>query len=223
MDEEPQTGPVTWEVQEWPAPQAKAKAKGKAKAKAKGSPKAKAKAKTRRQYKKKAPEPERPLTVQRYLPPCFTATLPLEQEESRLSRELGTAIHAVDFGAAGRKPAVLRPLLLGPGGQQKTPLHLVGGKEDGETYYCSQQLDQSPTARVLLRVSGSKSEAYSRMPLLRTPSRHVAWPEGCIATRVPDKFVGKDATTGGQSEISPGLARALGMLKEAAWRNGACT
>lgn len=91
-------------------------------------------------------------------------------------------------------------------------MQCVLGKEDGLTYYCTEPLEKSSSARNLLAACPTLNKAYSRMPLLRSPSAPFPW-KGPAAVQAADiKFEG-EAATAGQCEISVSLAKALGLLQ----------
>eukprot|EP00971_Amphidinium_carterae_P224586 4455247-Amphidinium_carterae.3 len=60
--------------------------------------------------------------------------------ECRLSRELGTSVHLVNFRQRKVKPLCLRSL------DQAQLVHLVAGKESGVTYYAATTLCASASA-----------------------------------------------------------------------------
>ena len=67
-------------------------------------------------------------------------------------------------------------------------------------------------ARNLLAACSHINQAHARMPLLRTPSTFIPW-KGPPALLAADILVEGIATTGGQREIAPSLAKAMGLLR----------
>jgi hypothetical protein len=59
-------------------------------------------------------------------------------------------------------------------------------QEDGKCYYSRKNLTESPTATWAMGASPSLQKAYSRLPLLLTPTTPVALEEGFAATVTKD-------------------------------------
>ena len=115
--------------------------------------------------------------------------------ESRLSRELGAPVFGLNLGARNRKPGRLEPLAFPTAPSTVPSLTMILGKEDGEAYYAANKpLFESPTA-VKILVAKNQQEAYSRMVLLRAPSRCVAVPRGTTATASSDLYNEATAVT----------------------------
>ena len=117
-------------------------------------------------------------------PPCFLApgytALGLNAgKPCRLSRELGATIYCKNWEARRNKLAVLYPLRFEGHECRVPPLQAIIGREDGHThtYYSSEPLQSSPSAVWMLHASDSKQKAYSRLPLLLTPSTSLQFPK----------------------------------------------
>lgn len=92
-------------------------------------------------------------------------------------------------------------------------LHFLLGKEDGHVYYAANPLQSSPTAVWILNAADTMQEAYSRLPLLVTPTASVPPPPGFAATLTGDvggNAKGDTPKTDGQSEISVVTAKEHG-------------
>ncbi|CAE7510964.1 unnamed protein product [Symbiodinium natans] len=147
------------------------------------------------------------------------AVLPTELDSSRLSREIGD-IASVDWKCGKRKPEQLVPLIIqGVRADTVRPtLQAVVGKEDGLTYYASQPLRQSVSAMRLLTAAQNVQEAYSRLPLLLSPSTPCVVPQcGFRVEIVEDDYPGEDRTqdptTDGASDVGTAAAVRLGLIK----------
>ena len=150
-----------------------------------------------------------------FIPPNAVAVLPELLPESRLSRSLGVDVFSVKFGNKTRKPQWLVPLAIqGVAVVQRPCLQAVVGKESGKVYYASKPLSESLAAVCLLQASSSVQEAYSRLPLLLSPSEAQAFPSNLTVTLADDIYHGEDATTDGASDIGWRDAVRLNVLKE---------
>ena len=89
---------------------------------------------------------------------------------SRLSRELGTPIYSFNFGSRARKPRYLHPLQIEGQETHFPDLVAIAGKESGMMYYSASHLSKSPTACPVLGGCDNVRKAYSRFPLLLSPS-----------------------------------------------------
>ena len=158
-----------------------------------------------RKIQGKMPPPE-------FVPPGYVAVCPTPLEDSRLSRELQTEIFAINFGTRKAKPRRLEPLQIDVSGNGRPSLTALLGKEDGLTYYGSKPLFENPTAVRVLKAATSMQAAYSRMVLLRSPSRLVPLPPGVQATLSPDILFQEVAVTDGQAEVSIEFGRRIGLL-----------
>ena len=127
---------------------------------------------------------------------------------SRLARELRTDVCGINFGARKSKPRRLEPFVVYSNESNLPYLTCLLGKEDGETYYASKPLFESPTAVRLLKVAKTLQAAYSRMVLLR----FVPLPCRVGLTLSDDIFFKGTAVTDGQAEVSVEFGQRIGLL-----------
>lgn len=121
------------------------------------------------------------------------------------------------------------PLLLSllPGQSGSLTLPLFGGRlpppspytsslarKMGTLNYSFAHISSSPFAQAIFTASSTFQKAYSRLPLLLSPSRPVPWPANFAATVTPETFHHKTCATDGQSEVSPQVAREIGLLPQ---------
>ena len=76
---------------------------------------------------------------------------------------------------------------------------------------------------LVLQASASVQEAYSRLPLLLSPSRHQAFPRDLATTLVEDVYNGEDATTDGASDIGWRDAVRLNLLDISSRTKSTCS
>ena len=150
-------------------------------------------------------------------PPCmvpagFIAIRPGLHPESRLSRELGCSIFVVAFKTLRGKPGKLLPLQVVGTPCPHPPIHLVAGKESGSTYYAAKPLWHSPSARAVLEACADVQEAYKRLVLLLSPSTTKGFAAAAHVEKSPDIHHAGVAVTDGQSDVSPELAKQIGLL-----------
>ena len=114
-----------------------------------------------------------------FLAPGYTALGLNAGKPCRLSRELGATFYCKNWEARRNKLAVLYPLRFEGHECRVPPLQVIIGREDGHThtYYSSEPLQSSPSAVWMLHASDSKQKAYSRLPLLLTPSTSLQFPK----------------------------------------------
>lgn len=155
---------------------------------------------------------KRPNPAWDILPNGWAAVLPEQCTQSRLSRELGCEVYAAQFGCLGRKPLRLR-LWRGQGNRPwPATLYLLAGKEDGTTYYTSRDLAASPSAIALLGADQLVAKAYSRLPLLLSPSTTFCPVAELVRVEPDARSDTDDVSTDGQAELGIEAARALGLL-----------
>ena len=104
-----------------------------------------------------------------FIPHGYLVVLPKPLESSRLSRELNAPLFSVQYGSRKRKPQTLAPLSVAAVPTHR-PLHAVCGEEDGQVLYSAEHLDRSSSAQLVLNAADDLQDAYSRMPLLASPS-----------------------------------------------------
>jgi len=149
-----------------------------------------------------------------FIPHGYLVVLPKPLESSRLSRELNAPLFSVQYGSRKRKPQTLAPLSVAAVPTHR-PLHAVCGKEDGQVLYSAEHLDRSSSAQLVLNAADDLQDAYSRMPLLASPSTSYKLPEHVQVRWAPDLYgPANAATTDGQAECSPDVARSLMLLPE---------
>ena len=94
------------------------------------------------------------------IPRGYIAFLPTPHGESRLSREIGSTIYAVDWGIWGFTPSNMQPLEL-DGHRSLFPwLPCLCTNEKGETYY------RASAVRNVLDAGSTSKVAYARLALL---------------------------------------------------------
>ena len=148
-----------------------------------------------------------------FVPANALAVVPEKMEPTHLSRSLQVDVFCVDFGTRTRKPDWLVPLTVeGVATTERPCLRALSGKESGNVYFASKPLANSLAAMLVLQASASVQEAYSRLPLLLSPSRHQAFPRDLATTLVEDVYNGEDATTDGASDIGWRDAVRLNLL-----------
>jgi len=138
--------------------------------------------------------------------------IPSVSGECRISREKGLVIFVYNWGSQTLKPNHLR--ILDECHRPGFPAVLFGftGREDGATYYATRDVFTSASFMWLLHWSATRSEAYSRMPLLLSPSQYELSVEGVTIVYVPEKLNDCDVDPkDGQLEISPDLVRWWGF------------
>ena len=122
-------------------------------------------------------------------------------------------------GIVKRKPRSLRPLELSAvdTGNGLLEPHIVGGSEKGHCYYCAAPLFRSASARTRLLVACPTAQtAYKCLLLSIRPSEILAWPQGVVADKGARILHRGIPPTDGQSEVSPELAKLLGLLAQEA-------
>ena len=141
------------------------------------------------------------------IPRGYLVVLPKPLQSSRLSRELNSPLFSVQYGSRKRKPQTLAPLSV-TGVPTHRPLHAVCGKEDGQILYSAERLDRSSSAQLVLNAAADLQDAYSRMPLLTSPSISYKLTEQVQVQWAPDlNSPANEATMDGQAECSPDVAR----------------
>ena len=122
------------------------------------------------------------------------------------------------------KPAVLYPLRFQGHDCKVPPLQVVIGREDGQTYYSSEPLQSSPFAVWMLHASDNKQKAYSRLPLLLTPSTSLQFPTGFFKATLTEDIAEKqtwvvqgmevkvEVVKTKRQSISPPLAKDSGIF-----------
>ena len=132
----------------------------------------------------------------------------------RVSRETRAPVFTVNFGSGKAKPRILRPLTVqGARVEAEWPtLQALSGKESGTVYYSEKGLQESASAVRLLTAAASLQEAYSRLPLLFTPSQPKSLPPNLKVVLVEDIFHSGVATTDGASDVGWRSAVELGLL-----------
>ena len=168
----------------------------------------------RRRMARKTSSPE-------MVPANMLALCPEPMPPSSFSTDVGSPVYVVDFGPTRPKPRSLRPLELAGYEHGRAELFCISGKEKGQTYYCACSLLQSKGAQAVLRASESLQDAYKRLPLLLSPSKPISWP-GTLAEPAGDIHFRGTPITDGQSEVSPSLAKRLGILPPGAGREQPC-
>ena len=103
-------------------------------------------------------------------------------EDCRLQREVTSTICNTKFKYGGAPIELLE----WPGTAQSERIWLLIGKENGSHYYSQSSLSESPTAMAILEAADSKEDAYSRLPLLLTPSTLCEWQPGEMTCEVVD-------------------------------------
>lgn len=89
------------------------------------------------------------------------------------------------------------------------------GKEDGQILYSAERLDRSSSAQLVLNAAADLQDACCRMPLLTSPSTSYKLAEHVQVRWAPGlNSPADEATTDGQAECSPDVARSLGLLPE---------
>ena len=151
------------------------------------------------------------------IPDGYVAMCPRSSLSCRAGRELDATVLCVNWGARKSKPLFIRPLHFqgfpAPSTAQPLPSQFfLIGKEDGHTYYSSSHISSSPSAQAIFTASATFQQAYSRLPLLLSPSRSVPLPTNFKATVTPDIFHNKTCATDGQSEVSPQVGWEIGLL-----------
>ena len=148
-----------------------------------------------------------------HLEPGYKAVVPVKDDSSRLPRELGRPLWAVDFGMQLVKPALLRKF--GDTAGLPSSLTAVAGRETGTVYYSDGPLAGSPTAMWLLQAAGTVSSAYARMQLLlSTLDRQVPMPPGEYQIQAEPElrnWFGVDPDDG-MARVSLDCASKLGLL-----------
>ena len=151
--------------------------------------------------------------------------------ESRLSRELGAKVFCIDFGQKRPKPSALIRWGCPAAARQSPEAHAafnlcnpaqvrgIYGRENGCVYYCARDIGCSNSAAWLLNSAGSSAAAYSRMPLLATPSeRIIPFPPGdnrIVFQAGEPNSKGVDPVDG-LAEIALDLALELGLIQTGA-------
>ena len=104
-----------------------------------------------------------------FLPEGAVAVIPSAAGESRISRETGQTVYVYDWGSQTKKPNHLRVLtdVYRPG--LRPVLFGFTSREDGTTYYAPREIFSSPSFLWLLFSAKTRSDAYSRVPLLLSP------------------------------------------------------
>ena len=150
-------------------------------------------------------------------PPCFVpaemlAVIPELLDDSDMARSLGVPIFSANFGPTRRKPRLLRPLVItGVPAIARPVLQALSGKESGQMYYASKPLSASSSAMRVLQAAPDLQTAYSRLPLLLSPSKPRSLSRVTVKL-VEDDFYQADATTDGASDIGWEDAQRLGLL-----------
>ena len=66
----------------------------------------------------------------------------------------------------------------------------VSGKENGQVYHAAVSLDSSASAKAVLRAAAHLQAAYSRLPLLLSPSNHCPLPADVVVELTEDTPLG---------------------------------
>ena len=118
-----------------------------------------------------------------------------------MARSLGVPVLSVNFGPTARKPRLLRPLMItGVPPIARPVLQAVSGKESGQIYYASKPLCASSSAMRLLQAAPDLQTAYSRLPLLRSPSKPRSLSR--VTVKLVEDFYQDEAKTDGAADTS---------------------